>query len=110
MIECINFKSYKEGCLQGFADFYISKWKAEIYGCKLYSKDGRRWVTLPSKEYINDEGEKKYSYIFRFRESKDFKVFMEHAKLAIDKWCYENFPEDEDIEKEPYDTIQERLF
>lgn len=90
MIECIKFKSHVKGHLQGFADFYVEKWGAELTGCSLYMKDGRRWVNLPSKEYKNDLGETKYAPIIRFRKKEHFEAFVNACKKAIDEFCSKN--------------------
>ena len=90
MIECIRFVSCPKGYLLGFADFYIPKWDLEVFGFKLYSKEGNRWVNAPAREYINNEGEKKFAPYIRFREKEHYDTFLEQAKLAIDKWCAAN--------------------
>lgn len=109
MIECTNFKSYNKGHLQGFADFYLPKWGIEIYGCSLYMKDGSRWLNLPSNEYINSEGEKKYAPFLRFREKKHWQIFMKQAKGAIDKWCEENPHQEPSSHTEEGDDLDEEL-
>jgi len=111
MIECTKFKSFQKGHLQGFADFYIDKWGVEITGCSLYMKDGRRWLNLPSNEYTNAEGEKKYAPFLRFREKKHWETFMEQAKSALDKWCAENNqPEETNCTTESYNSEEEIPF
>lgn len=89
MIECTKFKSHVKGHLQGFADFYISKWGVEINGCALYKKEGRRWVNFPTREYENEEGEKKFMPLIRFRNKEHQTAFTKKAKEAIDEWCKE---------------------
>lgn len=86
MIKCTHFKSFEKGCLQGFATLEIDKWGAEIKGCTLNMKDGKRWVSLPRKEYEVD-GEKKYQPIVRLLERSHQDTFSEQAKEAIDLYC-----------------------
>ncbi len=96
MIECTNFKTHQKGSLQGFADLFVDSWGVEIKGCSLFMKGGRRWVTFPSREYDNKEGEKKYMPYIRFRNKEHMDAFATQAKEAIDKWCMlnpENKPE-----------------
>lgn len=95
MIECTRYKSHKKGCLQGFADFYLPKWGVEIMGFSLYMKDGKRWMKMPSKEYENELGEKKFAPVIRFRDNDHMDAFSNEAKKAIDKWCKENAPKEE---------------
>lgn len=94
MIECIKYKSYIKGTLQGFADFYVQKWGVEIIGCSIYMKDGKRWINFPSKEFINAEGGKAYSPQIKFRERAHMDAFANEAKKAIDEWCKNNQPEE----------------
>jgi len=89
MIECIKFKSFEKGHLQGFADFYLPQWGIEIQGCALYMKEGQRWVNLPGKEYEKD-GQKKYAPHIRFRDKDHWEAFMKQAKEAIDTFCKKN--------------------
>ena len=89
MIECIKFKSHVKGALLGFADFRLPKMGIEIYGCSVHQKNGRRWVNLPSREYENELGEKKYASYVRFVESSHYSAFIEQALKAIDEYCKE---------------------
>lgn len=94
-IECMNFISYQKGSLLGFADIYVPKMDAEIYGISLYQKDGRRWVNMPSREYKDKETkETKYSSVFRLRKKENYEAFGEAVKKAIDAWCLENKKEE----------------
>lgn len=85
MIECINFKKHESGTLLGFADFYDSVRGQEIFGCTLHQKDARRWLNLPSREYM-DGDIKKYVPIMRYREKEDYEKFISEAKEAIDNF------------------------
>jgi len=89
MIECTKFKSLAKpgSSLQGFADLYIDKWQLEIFGCTLHMKDGKRWLNLPNKEYLDDQGVKKYAPIIKFKTKDLQDTFSEKAKEAIDKKC-----------------------
>jgi len=86
MIECTKFKEYENGFLKGFADFYIDKWGVEINGCSVFEKDGRGWINLPAKEYLNDAGEKKFAPFLWFRDDKLKKVFDENMLIALNKF------------------------
>ena len=86
MLECTRFKSFSKGYLLGFADIYVEKWGIEILGCKLFQKEGRRWLQLPSTEYEKD-GETKYSPLFKFKDENHWKEFVKQAKDAVDEYC-----------------------
>ena len=90
MIECINYRSHLKGHLLGFADLRIEKWGIDIFGCTLFQKDGRRWINLPGREYLNQEGEKKHLPFLRFKDPEHYRIFMDKAKEAIDKWIEAN--------------------
>jgi hypothetical protein len=90
MIECLRFFSFEKENLLGFADLFVEKWGVEIRGCTLNIKEGKRWVNLPSNEYITPLGETKYSSIISFRDKKHYTTFCQEAKKAIDKWIEEN--------------------
>lgn len=89
MIECMKYKSVNKGSLLGYADLYLPKVGIEIYGCSLHQKDGRRWVNLPSKEYTDGNGEKKYAPIVKFPNKFHMDEFAKQAKEAIEKKCAE---------------------
>jgi len=103
MIECIRFRSHVDGCLQGFADIYSDKTGMEIYGCTLWMKDGRRWVNMPSREYVDADGNKKHSAVNRYREKAHADAWCEEVKKAIDKWCAEQEAEPEKTRDEQFD-------
>ena len=90
-IECIRYMPVNKGSLVGYADIYVVKWDWEIYGCTLHQKDGKRWVNLPQKEYQDKQtGEKKYSFINRFRNKNNLEAFQKAVKDAIDKKAAES--------------------
>lgn len=88
-IECLKFQSVNKGNFVGFCDFFIPKTGIEIYGCQLFQKDGRRWINMPSREYTNDQGEKKYAPYLRFRDPAHKEMFNELALKAVEKKCAE---------------------
>ena len=107
MIECITYRPYGKdtGMLQGFANFYVSKWDVEISGCAVFMKDGKRWINFPSKEYTNAEGKKCYSPYIKFRERSRMDAFANEAKKSIDEYCKNNQP-DEEPKKAEFDDSE----
>jgi hypothetical protein len=90
-IECIEYKPHPSGALQGFANFRVPKMGIEIYGCGVFMKDGKRWVSMPSRDYKDPEnGEKKYISIMRFIVQSHNESFVTAALAALDKWCQEH--------------------
>ena len=47
---------------------------------------------MPSREYTNEQGEKKYAPYIRYRENSHKDMFNELALKAIDKKCAEMQP------------------
>lgn len=88
-IECVNFKSHNSGALQGFATLFVEKMGIEIKDCCLFMKDGKRWMTFPSREFTNDKGEKKYAPLIKFREKGLQEQFMSLAINAVDEYALE---------------------
>lgn len=87
-IECLEFRSHPSGALQGFANFRIPKMGVELFGCPVFMKDGRRWMSLPSREFVDQEsGEKKYITVMRFIEKEHNDAFCKAALQAMDSWC-----------------------
>ena len=101
-IECIDFRSHVKGSLQGFANLWIPKMGLEIFGCTLHMKDGKRWLNLPSREYVDKEtGETKYMSVIRFRDKDHHTIFSERAKRAIDEWCVRNAKNEAEVKSGP---------
>lgn len=90
MVICTNFIKYENGHLKGFADFFVPKWGIEIKSCSFCVKEEKRWINLPSKEFVNDEGQKKFSPYIRFQNQEHWKVFCTQAKHAVDSYLLEN--------------------
>lgn len=89
-IECMSFKAHKSGSLLGFANLFVPKMGLEIFGLSLHQKEGKRWLNMPSREYEDENGERKYLSIIRFREKSHYNAFIDKAKECIEKWCVNN--------------------
>lgn len=90
-IECMEFKAHESGALKGFANFRVPKMGIELFGCSIFMKDGRRWMSLPSREYVDREtGDKKYISIMRFMEKEHNDSFCKAALHSMDQWCAAN--------------------
>lgn len=89
-MECTGFKSFKSGCLKGFCDFYIKGLDLQIKECALFSKEGRRWISFPKKEYKTKNGEKKYINFLQFKSTESRDKFETEAKKAIDVYLSKN--------------------
>ena len=91
-VTCLKFTPVNKGCLIGYADVLLEKSDLvlEIRGCMLMQKDGRKWLSLPSKEFTNENNEKKYFSIIKFQDREVDKSFQEAAIAEIEKWQQSN--------------------
>lgn len=62
-----NYKAIGKGFLVGKFDIIIEAWgELTLRECTLFEKDGKRWISLPSKEFTTKENEKKYFPVVKF--------------------------------------------
>lgn len=80
MLNVTNIKFVNKGSLEAFFDVEIPGWHMTIYGCQLFSKNGRKWISLPSKK-VEKEGEKTVYFPY-IRFSDEVKKKFEDACLA----------------------------
>lgn len=83
-IECLKFKSHMSGKLVGFADFDLQDVGITLHGCAVFKNEGRTWVSVPSREYM-DGDEKKYHACIRFKDVEDLKAFSKSAVQSIER-------------------------
>ncbi|MGB7976298.1 MAG: hypothetical protein WCF81_18570 [Roseiarcus sp.] len=72
MITIANARKINRGALIGFFDVALPS-GMKLNGCTLLEKDGRRWIGLPSKEWVKPDGSKSYVPIVEIpdREARD---------------------------------------
>jgi hypothetical protein len=97
---CTKYKSYKSGSLQGYFDITFVDTGLQIFGCSLFMKNGKRWVSFPSKEYINSSGETKYQPYVKYNTLDIQSIFQNAALKAIDQFCKEQENAKNDFEEE----------
>lgn len=57
-------------------------------------KNGKRWMSLPNREYKDPEsGDKKYIGVMKFIEKEHSDAFCKAALKALDSWCEQNSQE-----------------
>jgi len=98
MIECLKYKKHeKDGCLLGFADVYDDVQDWEVRGIKLFMKDGKRWIQMPSSEFQTPEGEKAYNPIVKKREKANVEQYGREVIKAIEVYCATNRDDKQDV-------------
>jgi hypothetical protein len=54
-----NVRKINKGALIGFFDVALPS-GIKLNGCTLLEKDGKRWIGLPSREWVKADGSKSY--------------------------------------------------
>lgn len=97
-IEVKNFRTFEKGPLKGFLDIYIHDLDWTIKSCSLFDQGGNKWVSMPSKQYTDKDGAKKYDPIIWMSKEK-LTEFSQKTLKALE--IYSNQPKidskDEDI-------------
>src|SRR5258707_9408450 len=68
-----NLKFIRKNTLIATADLTIPRWRLVIRGAMWFEKNGKEWIALPSREWVDQNGDKKYATIIEFsdRETAD---------------------------------------
>lgn len=90
MIEIQNYKPVNKGVVIATFNAKIQKWGDFIIrDLTLFEKNGSRWVSMPSKQYTNQAGEKKYFSYCLFENPDVAKKFnekiLEEVKILLMK-------------------------
>lgn len=85
MLEIIDYKPINKGALASqFTVKIKSMGDMLLRKCKLFEKDGSRWVSLPAEPYEKD-GQKKYYSLVSFADVKDYDKFCAKILETLDK-------------------------
>jgi DNA-binding cell septation regulator SpoVG len=55
-----------------------------IRDCRLFKKNGKRWIGLPSRQYKKSDGSFAYAEIVRFASKEAYARFQDQAMQAVD--------------------------
>lgn len=103
-IEIVDYKEvHGKECLLGFVTIYLVNSKLEISGCTHFRKGDREWVNLPSKDYVDKDGMKKYQPIVRYREKNHSEFFSKHVVEALKK--FKPIPKEEKMQYEEQEEL-----
>lgn len=81
-MEIQNYKSINKGCLIGKFDIEIKEWgELKICDCTVFEKDGKRWISLPSRQFESKDGTKKHFSLVKF----NMDVFKKLEASALEK-------------------------
>ena len=90
MLEVQNINPINKGTLLATCDVHIVPWKLTLHEVKVFVKGAQRWIGMPSKEFINDMGEKKYTDLISFDNDAVKNRFRSQIMGAIDRFMAEN--------------------
>lgn len=86
MLEVLNINPIQKGTLLATCDVHIKPWKMTLCDIKIFEKGANRWIGLPSKEKIDDNGEKKYVELVHFDNDGVKTRFRNQIMGAIDQF------------------------
>lgn len=101
MIEISNVQAVNKGSLLAKCDVYIAPWDLELCEVKVFEKGANRWLGMPSREFTNQLGEKKYIELINFRKETTKTRFRAQILEAVDKFLLAN------PDMKPEDAIKE---
>ena len=90
MLEVLNINAINKGSLLATCDVHILPWKMTLHEVKIFEKGANRWLGMPSKEYVNDMGEKKYTDLISFDNDGIKNRFRSQIMGAVDKYLLSN--------------------
>jgi hypothetical protein len=90
MIEIQNITAIHKGSLLATCDVHIVPWKITFNEVKIFEKGANRWIGMPSREYTNDLGEKKYIELVVFDSEGVKNRFRSQIMGAVDKFLAAN--------------------
>lgn len=99
-LEIQNYKAVGKGCLLAQCDIKMPIWgNFIIYGISIFEKDGKRWISFPSREY-EKEGQKKYFQHCRFEAENMTEAFRKEFFKELDRYLKSSNPSVFDKEPE----------
>ena len=90
MIEILNVQPIDKGMVLAKCDVHIIPWKMTLKEIMIFQKGAQRWITLPSKQFTNEEGQVKYSELVVFDNEAIKNRFRNQIMDAIDKYLEAN--------------------
>lgn len=87
MFEILQARKINKGSLQFTIDVCVPKWgDFAIYGLSVFAKDGKRWISFPSKKIEVQGGETRYLPYCRFKERTRQDAFAAKVIESFEFW------------------------
>lgn len=90
MIEVQNIEKIGKGSLMAKCEVYIKPWDLILKEVKIFQKGTSRWVSMPSRDYIDNEGNTKYMELIDFGSPSTRQRFKDQVEKAIKDYLKEN--------------------
>jgi DNA-binding cell septation regulator SpoVG len=78
-----NFKPYKKGSLAAFFSVTLPSGLI-IHECRMFEKESRRWIGLPSRPFTGKDGSTAYAPILEFTSRQGSEHLREAVLRAVD--------------------------
>jgi len=78
-----NYRSIGKNTSVGRADLTVTKWRFTFKGCLWHREGEREWVNFPSREWTDQDGNRRFSNLGEFVNDGDARRFQEAALAAI---------------------------
>jgi hypothetical protein len=90
-MKIIQYKPIDKGHTKGYITLFVPAWGLNIYNITLYEKDGKKWISFPSKSYEKDGTTKWFSYL-RFENQEHMAKFSNEVLKALDDYLAKQTP------------------
>lgn len=102
MFKILRANKIDKGSLKFTLDISIAKWGGFcIYGIQIFEKDGRRWISFPSKKVELPSGETRFLPYVRFEERTVQDQFSAKVMESFEAWIAQGNRPQEYQAKEP---------
>jgi hypothetical protein len=79
-----GWKANEKGTLRGFFSLLLDS-GLQIDGMSYHEKEGKTWVSFPSRPYQGDDGSTKWQSILRIPEDARWRQFQVKAQVALEE-------------------------
>ncbi len=85
MIKIVKFAPRDKNTLKGFLTVEMSKIGLELRDLTLHQKNGHHWISFPSREWTDEQGEKKWTPYIKFTDKEMLERFQKAVIYELRK-------------------------
>lgn len=78
-----NLKWNRKNTLLATVDVEVPKWRLKFHGGMWRAKNGKDWFSFPSREWVDDTGQRRFAVLFEFADPAIERRFKAAALTAI---------------------------